>query len=107
MMFNLMDANRDHLVGQTPKLRKFDANGAGGRPGMSAYVTDRSKLNDPRVGGWTEDLSFDEATALRRDPKLTSTFEAARSTGAVLVIRKPQGKQGRRQRTLSWPDDGR
>jgi hypothetical protein len=77
---------------QLPNLRKFDTNGAGGRPGMSAYVTDRSKLNDPGVGGWADDLSFDEATELRRDPKLASTFQAARSTGAVLVTRKLRGK---------------
>jgi hypothetical protein len=77
------------------KVRKFDAGGPDGRPGMSAYVTDKSKLNDPRTGNWTEDLTFDEAAALRKDPKLASTFEAARSRGVVLVIQKVTGKQGR------------
>jgi hypothetical protein len=63
---------------------------------MTAYASDRNKLQDPRGGSWVEDLLFDEAVALRKDPTLASTFEAARSTGAVLVIRKAAGKQGRR-----------
>ena len=62
-------------MGQITKLRKFDADGASGRTSMTAFVTDRSKLNDPGSGSWTEDLTFDEAAALHKDPTLAPTFE--------------------------------
>jgi hypothetical protein len=74
---------------------------------MTAFVADRSKLQDSRGASWVEDLLFDEAVALHKDPTLASTFKAANrqelssSFEKLLASREGDRSRPRAMRTAS------